>query len=101
MKNSDARKHVQPTRIEPRGIPRDEEIIGQVLTYIIDYKTAADGNSPSLDDIAQGCELSSKSLANYYLFILESQGRITIMKNAQGNNLARSICIPGGKWTHN
>lgn len=99
MKNQDFRKHVQPDRVEPRGLPRDEQIIESVLDYIKKYKEEWNGNSPSLADISQDCLISSISLVNYYLFILESQGRIKILKNKRGNNLARSICIPGSSWS--
>jgi len=47
----------------------------QILDYIIDFIRKR-GYAPSVRDIASGCDISSSSLAQYHLKVLERQGYI-------------------------
>lgn len=63
----------------------------EVYDFILEYKTKHEGNSPSFSEIAEGCNLNSTSLVNYYLDQLEIDGRIK-------RDGVKSIYV-GGKFT--
>lgn len=65
----------------------------RILNYIIGYKLAHNGVSPTLQEIRDGTGLSSKSLINYYLQRLAASNLIAF---TPGN--ARTIEVPGGRW---
>lgn len=62
-----------------------------VLAWIIAYKRANDGLSPSLAQIMAGCRISSSSVTDNILRRLQQDGRIKY-------NGARSIQIVGATW---
>ena len=63
-----------------------------VLTYIIAYKTANDGNSPTIREIMSGCHISSSSMVSYILRDLQDAGKIRIIEGSRG------IIVIGGVW---
>lgn len=63
-----------------------------VLKFIVQYKIAHDGNSPSLDEISDGLGWNSKSTVHRMLSLLESEGLIM-----RGDG-ARSIEVSGGRY---
>lgn len=66
-----------------------------VLQFIIQYKRAHDGCSPSVREIMEGCYFSSTSAVFYQLERLENSGRI--MRLAEPR-LSRGIMVMGGEW---
>jgi SOS-response transcriptional repressor LexA len=68
-----------------------------ILHYIIKYKTAHDGNSPTLREICRDCGVSSTSVADHILRNLESRGKIRL--NSEGSR-SRQIEVVGGRWTY-
>jgi len=64
-----------------------------VLRFIIKYKISNGGNSPSIRDISNGCQISSTSNVSSILKHLEHTGKIKISKNR-----SRLISIPGERW---
>ncbi len=64
-----------------------------VLSYIIAYKTANDGNSPTIREIMTGCRVSSSSMVFYILRDLQDARKIRMQEGSRG------IIIPGGKWS--
>ena len=63
-----------------------------VLAYITAYKTANDGNSPTIREIMSGCNVSSTSLVSYILRDLQDDGKIRVMQGSRG------IMVVGGQW---
>jgi repressor LexA len=47
-----------------------------VFEFIVGFKRAHDGISPSMREILEGCDISSTSLVNYYLERLVDKGLI-------------------------
>lgn len=69
-----------------------------VLHFIIDYKTAHDGVSPTHEDICRACDISSKSAVSRLLDKLESAGKIRRL--AVTDNKRWGIVVAGGRWTY-
>lgn len=67
----------------------------RLLEFIIAYKRAHDGNSPTIREMCFAVESKTTSVVNYYLVQLERQGRIVMSKGA-----SRSICVVGGHWRY-
>jgi len=65
-----------------------------LLQFIVRYKRACDGNSPTYRDIMRACRLSSVSVVHYHLRTLARQGRIRLLDDGS----ARSIVVVGGTW---
>lgn len=65
-----------------------------VLRFIVSYKCAHDGNSPSLREIGDQIGVQSTSLLDYYLKELETAGYIRPRKLWQ----ARQIHLVGGEY---
>jgi len=65
----------------------------EIMRYIICYKAAHDGNSPTIREICDECGVSSTSVAAYNLEKLERAGKIVL---AGGG--ARGIQVVGGRW---
>jgi predicted transcriptional regulator len=65
-----------------------------VYKYIITYKSYYDGNSPSIREIADACDISSTSLVHYYLHGLIDEGLIEM---SEGTARPR-IMVKGGEW---
>lgn len=65
----------------------------EVLNFIINFKAENDGNSPSLEEIAEGCGLptTGTSTASYFLDRLEADGKLR-------HGGVRSIEVVGGEW---
>lgn len=63
-----------------------------VLAYIIQYKTANDGNSPTIREIMIVCGISSTSMVSYILRDLQDAGKIRIIEGSRG------IMVTGGMW---
>ena len=66
----------------------------QVLRFIVQYKTAHDGNSPTVREIAKGCGAMAFSTANRILRELDECGYISL----KGSSRIRSIEVTGGRW---
>lgn len=64
-----------------------------VLKFIKDYKAIHQGNTPTLREISDGCQLSSQGHALYHVEHLEKASRIT-RTGASGRNIE----IPGAVW---
>lgn len=79
-----------------RPNPATEKRIGEVFDYIVAFKTANDGVSPSIRDIVVNVGISSTSMATYYLRKLEQRGKIK--RHAGDKSLSRAIIVPGGRW---
>ncbi len=79
-----------PRRPSP---PRLTPTAGRVLEYIIRYKTANDGNSPTWRDIARAVGISSTSCVDYHIRRLECLGLIIRPGSTRG------ISVVGGQWT--
>lgn len=67
-----------------------------IYAWIVEYKRTNDGNSPSLDEIMDAFNVSSKSVASYLLKRLENAGLIRL---PLGKKQSRSIVVEGGQWT--
>ena len=65
-----------------------------VLYYIILYKSEHDGNSPTVRQIAEACDISSISVVNYLLRRLEASGHIRLGDDGK----SRQIEVVGGRW---
>lgn len=65
-----------------------------MFDWMVDYKKANNGNSPSRREIQRGMDLSSVSIVTYHLKMLQNDGRISIMDGG-------GIIIPGGRWSFN
>jgi SOS-response transcriptional repressor LexA len=65
-----------------------------VLDYIIAYKIAHDGNSPTLREIMIACRVTSTSNMSYILADLAKTGQIVI------NPGSRGIEVIGGRWSY-
>ena len=63
-----------------------------VLAYIVNYKTANDGNSPTIREIMSGCHISSSSMVSYILRDLQDAGKLRIEQGSRG------IMVVGGVW---
>ena len=65
-----------------------------VFQFIVRYKRACDGNSPTYREIMRACRLASLSGVHYHLNKLERQGRIRRVPRRR----ACSIVVVGGTW---
>ena len=61
--------------------------------WIVEYKSAHNGNSPDLRESKAGCDISSTSRVWAYLRLLERMGLIRIRARR-----ARSLEIIGARW---
>lgn len=61
-----------------------------ILAFIIEYKQAHDGISPSIAEIAEGVFLSTAGV-KYHLRLMHAYGTIKVLGR-------RSITVPGGRW---
>lgn len=65
----------------------------EVYRFVVAYKQDNDGNSPSYEEIKDGCGLGSKSTVGTILDGLEDEGLILRPGGA------RNIEIVGGRWS--
>ena len=70
-----------------------------VFKFIVAYKVAHDGNSPTLRDIMRAFEISSSSVANFIVRDLTAMGLIRLPPIRAGRTIARGIEVIGGEWT--
>ena len=66
----------------------------RILQFIIGFKRANDGNSPTLREICRACNVTSTSVARYHLAKLQRRGFIQMPKGGQ----CRKILVVGGSW---
>ncbi len=67
----------------------------EVYDYLIAFKAANQGNSPTIREIGDACKVSSTSVIRYYLDGLIKAGLITRDKKGHRNLF---IKIPGARW---
>lgn len=67
----------------------------EILRYIIEYKMANDGNSPTHRQIMEACGITNPSTTFYILERLEKDGKISFT----GYGDARGIKVTGGQWS--
>ena len=65
-----------------------------ILDYIVWYKTANDGNSPTIREIMSGCGIGSTSIVSYILRDLQDEGKLRVINGSRG------IMVTGGHWTY-
>ncbi len=70
-----------------------------VFKFIVAYKVAHDGNSPTLRDIMREFEISSSSVANFIVRDLAAMGLIRLPPDCAGRKISRGIEVIGGEWT--
>lgn len=78
-------------RVNPKTSPKYQ----QIYNFIVEFKSANDGNTPTYRQIADACGVSSTSMVSSYLFEMEKVGMIE--RKRQGNGMAK-IVIPGARW---
>ena len=66
----------------------------RILQFIIGFKRANDGNSPTLREISGACDVASTSVVRYHLGKLQRRGLIQMPKHGQ----CRMISVIGGRW---
>lgn len=68
----------------------------EIFDWIVAYKRSHDGNSPTVQEIMDGCGVSSKSVVYYILLDLRKLGLIEL----PGYNKDRQIRVVGGRWSY-
>ena len=69
-----------------------DDLRTQIFDYIVDHKTRNDGLSPTLAEICEALNISTKSVVVYHLDRLELAGLIERCSQARG------IRVTGGRW---
>lgn len=69
---------------------KEGETRAAVFYFIIAYKRAHQGNTPSLETISAGCGLSGRSHTKHHVDALVDEGRMTRQD--------RNIEIPRARW---
>lgn len=80
--------------MEQKSEPKNKYDLDSLYRYIVRYKRARDGNSPTYRDIMSACRYSSPSMVRLYLKKLERGGFIRLLPSGG----ARSIVVVGGEW---
>lgn len=62
----------------------------RVLAFIVSYKIANDGNTPTYREIMQGALVSSTSVVQHYIHRLIREYKIRVVKG--------KIYVTGGHW---
>jgi hypothetical protein len=70
--------------------------LDSVLAYLIQYKLANDGNSPTIREICDSCDIPSTSVGLNVLHRMQKAGLITLDER----NVNRKIQIVGGRWVY-
>lgn len=65
-----------------------------IYRFIVEFKMKFDGNSPSIREIAEDCNISSTSMVAYYLEKLVESGLIEMSEGLERNK----ILVKGGEW---
>lgn len=83
--------------LEPEPMPRGMWMStrARVLRYIYSFTELHGGMPPTLDEIKDGCNISSKSVVAHHLSALTRMGHIDIAPN-----LARGISIIGSVYVN-
>ncbi|MDI6770115.1 MAG: hypothetical protein QMD04_10640 [Anaerolineales bacterium] len=76
-----------------RGTPPIKHSRIKVFEFIVAYKRANDGNSPSMREIMEACGITTLSLMDYILADLVDRGLIL-------RSGSRSIRVIGGQWDY-
>jgi hypothetical protein len=76
----------------PAMLQSERSRVEHVYAYIVDYKQAHDGNSPSYRMIMRACAVSSTSQVGAMIDYLRQMNRIRIVGDQ------RSIAVVGGEW---
>lgn len=63
-----------------RYVPDRVYDYNKVLRWIVEFKIEYKGASPTLVEIMEGCEVSSKSVVSYIIDALEQEGSLTRRK---------------------
>jgi SOS-response transcriptional repressor LexA len=63
----------------------------EIYNFLVAYKTAHDGNSPSIREICEATGFASTSHVAYILTQLERHGKIKVTG-------VRQIAVVGGEW---
>jgi len=71
------------------------DIAERIYQYIINYKRAHDGNSPTYREIRDACRISSTSIVSYWIDKLVASGRLRL----SGDTGSRKIIVVGGQWS--
>lgn len=87
-------KRKRKKSMEHPSVPHSKYDLNKLYQFIVRYKVACDGNSPTYNDIMRACRISSKSLVQRRLKRLAVEGRIRL--SSEGT--ARSIVVVGGTW---
>lgn len=69
----------------------------QVMEFILTYKEAHDGNSPTVREIAAGYGIPSTSNVVWWLRRLEAEGWLRVEETGTSR---RRIMVVGGKWLY-
>lgn len=69
----------------------------QVMEFILTYKEAHDGNSPTVREIAAGCGIPSTSNVVWWLRRLEAEGWLRVEETGTSR---RRIMVVGGRWQY-
>lgn len=73
------------------------DIRNAMLAFIIRYKRAHDGNSPTYREIMRAVGINSTSVVAYHLDHLEAAG---LIERPQEVGNSRVIEVVGGQWIH-
>ena len=65
----------------------------EIFSFIVEYKQAHDGNSPTYTEIVENTSINSTNTAWYYVQKLLKVGLMT-MKDGK-------LCLAGGNWHYN
>ncbi len=91
--HAEERRHYNPV-----GAGRDgHHDLQTIFDFIVVYKCANDGNSPTIREIGQACGISSTSFVSNILARLERQGLIRLPKVC---GVSRHIHVVGGQWSY-
>lgn len=71
--------------MRPINVAKKKELLDYIMICVV-----VDGFPPSIDEMCRDLNISSKSLASYYLRLLEKDGKIIIKPNT-----ARGIKVIG------
>ena len=69
------------------------ERLTDVFNFIVEFKKAHDGLSPTVREIGEACKISSTSVVAYYLKKLQDEGSIKLL-----GTKTRGIMVKNGRW---